>query len=256
MEEIFKDIPPLSDGIKPYYKISTQGRVINHISGKEIIPHFNDHGYLQVSLMTETGRVFRKVHRLMMLTFCYFEGCESYQVNHKDGNKTKNYLYNLEWATPKENIKHAIQNNLRSSFIGDQNPMASITNNDAREIGLMIIAGIPDRDIANQKCDGNISIVRNIAYGNTWSNVFTEEEKMAIALTRRGNALSTNERHAICAFYQENHTKYTGYGSVSSIVRDSLISIDKDPNDIKIFRIAKRLYYRYESDEITSLYIY
>ena len=255
-DELFMMIPPLADNIKPYYIISNYGEVFNIYTGDMIIPHENENGYLQVSLMTETGRVFRKVHRLVMMCFFYFYGCEQYQVNHRNGNKKINAYWNLEWSTPKENVSHAISTGLRGPFLGEYNPMAIIDSDIAREIGMAIINGIPDRDIANMYCNGNLEIVRNIAYGRTWNHIFNDNEKALISLSRRGNIISDEDRHSLCKFYEANSKDYSGYGSTTRLVKDSLISIGLDPNDIRIFRVAKRLFYRYESDEITNLYNY
>lgn len=255
-DEQYIQIPSLKDNIKPYYIISNYGTVYNINTGKMIIPHENENGYLQVSLMTKTGRVFRKVHRLVMICFFYFDGCESYQVNHKNGNKKINAYWNLEWSTPKDNISHAINIGLRNPFIGELNPKASITDRDARMIGEMLMNHIPDKIIADSICNGNINIVREIAYRRSWTHLFTEYEHELISKTRRGNIISIDDRHSLCKYYECNKNKYSGYGKVTKLVKDALNNIGLDYNNNSIFRIAKRLYYRYESPEITTLYDY
>ena len=247
-------IPPLNDGIKPYYLIYRNGTIINKNTGKALIPHYNHNGYLQVSLMTETGRVFRKVHRLVLLVYDYNPNHEFLQGNHKDGIKSNCDISNLEWSTPKENKSHAIATNLSDGLIGENNPKSVISEYQALAISDMLIRGYDKEDILMVIPNANISIIREIAFGRTWKYLFSESVVNAMKHSYL-NALTDLDRHSICSFYQDNDNKYSGYGSVSAIARDALSSLGLDITD-RNFRIAKRLYYRYDSPEITCNYKY
>ena len=70
-------------------------------------------GYHCVTLRKDKKvKVFR-VHRLVIEHFGEKQPSAEYQVNHIDGNKSNNRIENLEWVTPKENTRHAIENGLR-----------------------------------------------------------------------------------------------------------------------------------------------
>lgn len=72
---------------------------------------YADDGYLIVSLYKNNKGNLRYVHRLVAESF--IPNTENKDtVNHIDGNKKNNILENLEWATHKENINHAIETGL------------------------------------------------------------------------------------------------------------------------------------------------
>lgn len=53
------------------------------------------------------------VHRIVATTFIPNTDSKKIFVNHKDGDKQNNDVYNLEWVTPSENCTHAYQTGLR-----------------------------------------------------------------------------------------------------------------------------------------------
>ena len=95
------------------------GLYIAQRTNKVLSPQLDKDGYQKVQMMSTDGKRHRySVHRLILENFNPVEGMENLQVNHIDGNKENNKLENLEWTTCKENIQHAIDNNLRAKING------------------------------------------------------------------------------------------------------------------------------------------
>lgn len=111
------------------YKISKCGK-IKRDAGKilngrfytykedKIIKQSNANGYKIVTIIINKKKKQIYVHRLLAETF--LENKNNYKcVNHIDGNKSNNSLYNLEWCTYSENEKHAYKNGLKTSLKGE-----------------------------------------------------------------------------------------------------------------------------------------
>ena len=119
-------------GYERIYQISNYGRVkrIDHIKyirltlpdGKhKTVPHmyeamilnmsYDRWGYVQVHLNNK-GKVWKKVHRLVGEAFLPNPN-NLEQINHINGCKEDNIIYNLEWVSRSENQKHAIRTGLR-----------------------------------------------------------------------------------------------------------------------------------------------
>lgn len=74
--------------------------------------HFESN-YDRIVLPLKNGkRKFFSIHRLIALTFIENNDPTKSQVNHKDENKLNNHVSNLEWVSPKDNVKHSLDNNL------------------------------------------------------------------------------------------------------------------------------------------------
>jgi hypothetical protein len=69
-------------------------------------------GYLYVVITINNREYKEKVHRLVAKAFLPNPNNKA-QVNHIDCNKENNNLYNLEWCTASENMKHAYASGLK-----------------------------------------------------------------------------------------------------------------------------------------------
>lgn len=138
--EIWKDII----GYEGLYQISNTGfvksfdRYIHGISilGKKFVIKrsgalmsiaFDKNKYRVISLFENRKKKMFKVHRLVAIHFIP-NPLNLPQVNHKDGDKSNNNDWNLEWNTCPENLKHASENNLTAK--GIRHNKAKLTEED------------------------------------------------------------------------------------------------------------------------------
>jgi len=105
------------------YEISNFGRVksFKRYKNGKILNYYDDsHGYLFVKLYINGKSDNKRIHRLVLETFVGINPDKPF-CNHIDGNKENNYIENLEWCTPSENIKHEFKIGLQSNK-GENNP--------------------------------------------------------------------------------------------------------------------------------------
>jgi len=115
-----------------YYSVDTLGNVITdnwRNTGKTaILKHAIDNkGYCRVGLSIDGKLVTKKVHRLIAIAFIPNPENKP-QVNHINGIKTDNRVENLEWVTPKENTRHAINNKMCGYIKLDEQKVLEIRN--------------------------------------------------------------------------------------------------------------------------------
>ena len=157
-------------GIRPGYYISTHGRIFSTIkssrypNGCFISCCLNEHGYVQTSLNSIDGkRICVKISRLIMLCFRFIPGCEFLEVDHLDGDKTHNWIWNLEWVNPQENIHRAIINNQRTLSCTISNGTL-LSDNDARKLFIRAING-EDREKLSLEYKVSVLFIKQLLSG-------------------------------------------------------------------------------------------
>jgi DNA-binding transcriptional regulator YiaG len=129
------------DGYEGLYEVSSLGRVRRveafqpSYSGRERKTSLSNCGYKRVVFLKGGVRRTFSVHRLVAVAFIPNPDGKK-TVNHKNGVKTDNRAENLEWATTKENIKHAFDTGLKENCRkrGEENPRSRLTLVQVAEI--------------------------------------------------------------------------------------------------------------------------
>ena len=92
-------------GYEGLYEVSNTGLVRNVVKGRYLKPGFDKNGYLKCVLSKGGKQRTVYIHRLVATAFIPNpDGLP--QVNHRDEDKTRNVVDNLEWCTSKYNVNY------------------------------------------------------------------------------------------------------------------------------------------------------
>ena len=118
-------------------------------------------GYLYVSLSKNNKRKSYKIHRIVAQTF--IENVENNpQVNHINGVKNDNSVYNLEWCTREENCIHSFNTGLSKPYWKGKNrrneTKIKISNNQKGRVSNRkgVVLSQETKDKISIKLKGNI----------------------------------------------------------------------------------------------------
>ena len=114
-----------NDKLIPNYKVSNYGRVYSMMSNKILKPLMHPKGYLRVCLvLPDKTHKYIFIHRLVANAFIPNVGNYYTQVDHRDTNRTNNWVGNLTWVTASGNQRNPITlSENKPDFSGAKSPM-------------------------------------------------------------------------------------------------------------------------------------
>ena len=165
-------------GFETSYEVSNYGQVRSIdryiygrnglVKGQLIHFDFNKKGYPQLRLYNKNKKYVRNQHRLVALAFIPNPNNLT-QVNHIDGNKLNNCVWNLEWISNSDNQKHAYKLGLQPSRAGENNCKSKLTTDQVTLIKVIYNKGTSIKTISQEQ-NIPIGIIRDIIYLRTWKS--------------------------------------------------------------------------------------
>ena len=168
-------------GYEGFYSVTKCGKVFTHRRGKFMSPGMGGGGRYRMVTLTRDGKPKGfLVHRLVALT--YLDNPDGKpEVNHIDGDRENNALSNLEWVTPSENMRHAIdiglvspqgheETHFKKGFDPRRKCKRKLSDDQVREIRGKRKDGMSYNAIA-KIYDINPSNIRRCCTGESYGNV-------------------------------------------------------------------------------------
>lgn len=136
--------------IHPRYMIDEDGNLYTDYGKCKMSDRSKQNGYIVNTVCGDNGfKDQYKRHRLVAMVFLEKKSKDQTQVNHKNGIRTDNRVCNLEWCTPKENIRHAWDTHLATPKTGSKSNFAKLNEEQVLEIAKLLEQGnIQQKDIA------------------------------------------------------------------------------------------------------------
>lgn len=174
--EIWKKVPGYSIQVSNLGNLLRIPRIKKY---KKLVPnvHEDRDGYLHVNVITDDGiQSDKAIHRLVALAFIPNDDPEHKTcVNHKDSNRKNNRVDNLEWVSPRENVRHSIYNGNRK-LVYEVPHQSTLTQYQISQIKIL-------REIYTVK---EISKLFNVKY-TTLKNIIRKQKQSKILDNQQPN---------------------------------------------------------------------
>jgi hypothetical protein len=164
------------NGMETNYEVSTEGHIRNKYN-KNVLSEALAKGYLRVCVHLPDGTGKNKqmsypVHRMVAYVFLPNDDpVYKTQVDHLNGNKLDNRVYNLEWVTPKENVIRAHKNGLCHVRYGENHPNNVYTEEQVRKVCELLEENKLTLEEIGKRCGMPRKIVQKIKGGTLWVHV-------------------------------------------------------------------------------------
>lgn len=217
--------------VRPYYLISNYGRLYHIYKNEFLTNNVDSKGYLYKPLATADGTPKNvRIHRLVMMAFSPIPGCENMLINHLDGNKCNDAIWNLEWCNYSENQLHAIKTGLMNydEFLPDET---------VREVcKLLEDPNITLKSVA-EETGASYSQVQSIQGKRTHTDISDEYNIQPRKIVAN---LTETEVHSLCLWFQD-HPK-PNKEILNVYCSRALQSIGYYDSSTRLIRTAKKIY--------------
>ena len=201
---------PYADG--PCW-VSTLGRIYNENLQSIVDPGHNSDGYCLISVKFRYPDGSERTEamllsRAIMIGFAPIPNYEDYEVNHNNGDKDYNCIYNLSWCTRGENNLFCHMNNLRDQPKGLDHYKTNLTQEDLDLICALLKEKRQCKEIA-EIVGCTPQIVSHILNGTTYRDVYIKHELYKLRDKRNMNRLSEEDKEKVKSFIKANRSNYS-----------------------------------------------
>lgn len=159
------------EGFEGRYEVSDAGEVKSILTGKVLKPGRQSKGYLTVCLYDGSSPKKPKSKTVHSIVAEAFIGprAEGMGINHINGLKSDNRVYNLEYCSPSSNMQHSIANGLSGP---PKSENAKLSGEQVEMIRAMFRSDPPKglKDCLARAMDVSESTIRNVVKGKYYKD--------------------------------------------------------------------------------------
>jgi hypothetical protein len=211
-----------------YYEISNLGNMRNSRNKYILKPQKNHKGYFMVSTTMGSKKNIKGIMIHIAVAESFIDNPENkLTVNHMDGDKENNKLYNLEWATQKEQSEHAIKMGLINNS-GENNPNSKCNKEDVFNILNDRMKGLSYIKLCKKYNLSKPSIM-NICKGISYKEYFKEYNNL---YEYSNNTKKERISYDVVEYIRNNYIPFDEYYSAPALSKKLNISLGTVKNII------------------------